>query len=205
MMLLHSSSMSTSILFRRSSAAITCSQMSRLNSLSACIAWTICDSTRPPISRTFDETRFRSASNWLDRCLSDMSYSLVLLVDGLAEAACDVVLGFLADRLDEDLFGVAELDQLAKVHIGSVVRTAGRLLHVVGHDHHRVIALQFGDQFLDTARRNRVECGTRFVEQQHFRTDCDAARDTQALLLTAGQAVAALAQLVLHFVPQRGL
>src|SRR5579864_2647100 len=188
MMLLHSSSISTSIVFRRASAVITCSARSRSKLLSASIALTICDSTRPPISSTFDETRFRSASNWLERCLSDMSCSLCSLrcaVSGLAEAAGDVVFRFLADRLDEDLFGVAEFDQFAKVHIGSVVRTARRLLHVVGDDHHGVVAFQLGDQFFDTAGRDGIERRARFIEEQHFRADRDPAGDAQTLLLAA--------------------
>src|SRR5690349_867073 len=147
MMLLHSSSISTSIWFRRSSAAITWSAIPMSNSFSAFIAATICASTRPPISSTFEDTAFRSASNWLDRCLSDMSYSLSSCAQRLAEAARDVVFRFLADRLDEDLFGVAEFDQFAQVHIGSVVRTTRRLLHVVRDDHHRIVALELRDQF----------------------------------------------------------
>ena len=59
-------------LLRRRSPARRCRGRT---SLSACIALTICDSTRPPISSTFEDTAFRSASNWLDRCLSDMSCS----------------------------------------------------------------------------------------------------------------------------------
>src|SRR6185312_3967490 len=104
---------------------------------------------------TFEDTAFRSASNWLDRCLSVMSYSLSSCAQRLAETARDVVFRFLADRLDEDFLGVAEFDQLTQVHIRSVVRTTRRLLHVVRDDHHRIVALQFGDQFFDAPRRNR--------------------------------------------------
>src|SRR6478752_4087703 len=158
MMLLHSSSISTSIVFRRTSAAITWSATPMSNVFNACIAWMICDSTRPPISSTFDDTALRSASNWLDRCLSDMycSYS-PFLSGGLAEPSGDVVFRFLAGGLDEDLFGVAEFDQLAEVHIGSVVGTTRRLLHVVRDDHDRVVVLQLSNQLFDAARRNRVE------------------------------------------------
>src|SRR6266702_7162062 len=123
MMLLHSSSISTSMVFRRVSARITASTISMSNVLSACMALIICDSTRPPISSTFEDTAFRSASNWLDRCLSDMSYSLSSCAQRLAETARDVVFRFLAERLDEDFLGVAEFDQLTQVHIRSVVRT----------------------------------------------------------------------------------
>jgi len=32
----------------------------------------ICDSTSPPISSSLVESRFSAASNWLERCLSDI-------------------------------------------------------------------------------------------------------------------------------------
>ncbi len=75
----------------------------------------------------------------------------------------------------------------------------------MGHDHHGVLVLQFRDQFLDAAGRDRVQRRARLVEQQHLGADRDAARDAQPLLLAAGQAVARLVQLVLGLVPQRGL
>jgi hypothetical protein len=48
--------------------------------------------------------------------------------------------------------------------------------------------LEFVDQFLDLAGRDRVQRRAGLVEQQHLGLDGDAARDAQALLLTAGQA-----------------
>src|SRR3546814_2514666 len=51
-----------------------------------------------------------------------------------AEAPGNVVFGFLAAGLDEDLVGFAEFHQLAQVHVGGVVGTARGLLHVVRHD-----------------------------------------------------------------------
>src|SRR5262245_45199676 len=93
----------------------------------------------------------------------------------LAEAAGDVVLGFLAGRLDEDRVGRAVLDQLAEVHVGGEVGDARRLLHVVGDDHDRVVVLQLVDQLFDARGGDRVERRARLVEQQHFRLDGDAA------------------------------
>ena len=43
--------------------------------------------------------------------------------------------------------------------------------------------------------RNRVQCRSRFVQQQYFRLDRDCARNAQTLLLAAREAVAALFQL----------
>src|SRR4051794_21823357 len=65
----------------------------------------------------------------------------------LAELAADVVLGFLALRVREDLLGLGDLDQAAGPaggldveERGEVARAAG-LLHVVGDDHDRVAPL----------------------------------------------------------------
>src|SRR5690606_5230631 len=74
-----------------------------------------------------------------------------------AEAARDVVFRFLAGGLDEDLVGLAVFHEFAQVHVGGVVGAAGRLLHVVGHDDHGVVGLEFGDQLFDLGGRNRIE------------------------------------------------
>src|SRR5512147_2318826 len=151
-------------------------------------------STTPPIERTPLLIVSISASNCLYVC------SLIAVLPGgrgrrssptgiarSAEATGDVVLGFLPLRLEEELVGRAELDQFAQVHVGSEIRHAGRLLHVVGDDRDRVILLQLADQLLDLRRRNGVECRGRLVEQQHLGLDRDRARDAQALLLPAGE------------------
>src|SRR5712692_9461109 len=121
------------------------------------------------------------------------------------EPAGDVVLSLLFLRLDEDLVGDTKLHQLAQIHIGSVVRNARRLLHVVGDDHDGVVVLQLVHQLLDATRRDRVERRGRLVQEQHLGFDRDAARDAQALLLAAREARAALLELALHLVPQRRL
>ena len=74
-----------------------------------------------------------------------------------AEPPRNVVLGLLLDRVDEDLLGVAVLDQLAQVEEGGVVRDSRGLLHVVGHDDLRVLGLEVLHQFLDAHRGDRVE------------------------------------------------
>src|SRR5207342_622709 len=75
--------------------------------------------------------------------------------------AGDVVLGLLLGRLREDGFGRSVFDQVAQVHEGGEVGDARGLLHVVGDDRDRVVLLQFLDQLLDTAGRNRIERGSR--------------------------------------------
>jgi hypothetical protein len=74
----------------------------------------------------------------------------------------------------------------------------------VGDDGDGVVGLQFVDQFLDLRRRNRIERGGRFVEQDHFGLCRHGARDAKPLLLAAGQAQAGFLQLVLDLVPKRG-
>ena len=86
-----------------------------------------------------------------------------------------------------------------------MVRTTRSLLHVVSNDNDGVILLQLGDQLFNAPGGNRIQRGARFIEQQHFRANSDTARNAQTLLLTAGERVAALMQLIFGFVPQCGL
>ena len=65
---------------------------------------------------------------------------------------------------------------------------------------HQHVSTQF-DADLDALLSQVLRMGG-LVEQQHFRLDGDAACDAQALLLAAGQARAALVQLVLDLIPQ---
>ena len=78
------------------------------------------------------------------------------------------------------------------------------MLHVVGDHGDGVVFFQLGYQFFDVGGGNRVECGSGLVEQHHFGLVGHGARDAQALLLAAGERVAALLELVFHFAPQRG-
>src|SRR6266404_7396388 len=121
-----------------------------------------------------------------------------------AEPAGDVVFGASYPRLGEDRLGLVDLDELAEIHEGRVVRAPRRLLHVVGDDDDAVISLQFADQLLDTLRRDRIERRGRLVEEQDFRFNRDRAGYAQTLLLAAREAESALFQLVLDLVPQRG-
>ena len=60
------------------------------------------------------------------------------------------------------------------------------------------------NQLLDFSRRHRIERRARLVHQDHFGLHGDGAGDAQALLLTTGQAHAAGAETILHFVPEGG-
>src|SRR3954454_19964319 len=125
--------------------------------------------------------------------------------DGMASAelAGDVVLGPRVLRLGEDRVRVVDLHQHAgpagalDVEEGRVVARARGLLHVVGHDHDRVVLLELGDEVLDGQRRDRVERRGGLVHEQDLGLDRRGAGDAQALLLAAGEAGAGLAQAVL--------
>jgi len=124
---------------------------------------------------------------------------------GLTKSPGNVVFRFLAFGVGEHRAGIAEFDQITEVHVGGEVGDARGLLHVVGDDDDGKFFLQFVYQFFDVRGGNRIQCGSRLIEQEHLRLDGDGAGDAQTLLLPAGQASAALFQLVLHFHPQRGL
>src|SRR3954454_5240502 len=78
------------------------------------------------------------------------------------EPAADVVLGLLLARVGEDLLGRVDLHQTPRLPRGldiekrGQVAGAARLLHVVGHDHDRVLLLELTDQILDRERGDRV-------------------------------------------------
>src|SRR6266404_613148 len=169
--------------------------------ISASTDSTIMRSARPPISATSRVSSCRSLSNALVVCSKVIS---VLPRDQIAsaEAAGDVVLGASIARRREDLVGLVEFDQLTKIHKGSAVRDAGRLLHVVGDDYDGVIGLQLVDQLLDLGGRNRIERRARFVEQNHFGAHRDRAGDAKPLLLAARKAQAVGVELVLDLGPQ---
>src|SRR5215831_14533912 len=111
-------------------------------------------STRPPIART----PLRTASISVSNCLCVCSF-IVSLPRRPARAAAverwstkspgNVVLGFLSLRLEEDVVGCAEFDELAEIHVSSEIRHARRLLHVVRDDRDRVVLFELGDELLD--------------------------------------------------------
>src|ERR1035437_4962671 len=79
-----------------------------------------------------------------------------------------------------------------------------RLLQIMRHDDHGEFPLQLDEKLLDPLRRDRVERRAGFVEQQHFRIVRQRARDAEPLLLPAGEPRRALAETVLHLIPERG-
>ena len=120
-----------------------------------------------------------------------------------AKAAGDVVLGLLPLGLDEDFISLAELNHLAQIHVGRVIRYAGSLLHVVGHDRHGVVGLQLMNELFNLCRRDRIQGGCGLIQQNHGRLDRDRAGNAEPLLLPAGKGKAALIELVFHLAPER--
>src|SRR4029077_18328783 len=59
------------------------------------------------------------------------------------ETAGDVVLGQFLLGIGEDPVSRPHLDQIAEMEIPGALRYARRLLHVVGHDHDRIVGAQF--------------------------------------------------------------
>ena len=99
---------------------------------------------------------------------------------------------------------VAVLDQRAQQEEGGLVGNTGGLLHVVGHDDHRVILFQLVHQILDAQGAARIQSTGGLIHQQHVRLHRQRAGDAQALLLAAGKAQRTLLQPVLHLVPDGG-
>src|SRR5215204_1089459 len=148
-----------------------------------------------------------ASSSW--NCKRVVSDTLARLPD----LAGDVGLRAGVGRVREDLLGVVELhDAPAAVLLvveldgeeRGLVRDPCRLLHVVGHDHDRILLLEVDHEVLDLAGRDRVECRARLVHQDHVGLDGEAARDAEALLLAARHAEGVRLQAVLDLVPQCG-
>src|SRR6185503_2543418 len=128
----------------------------------------------------------------------------------LAKPARYVALCALVRGLREDLLRLVVLDEhavptrlraLEREERGHV-RDPGRLLHVMGDDHERVLVLQLVDQVLDLRGRDRIQRRSRLVEQDDVRLDSDRPRYAEALLLAAGEAEGALLEAVLDLVPE---
>src|SRR4029079_6933420 len=81
---------------------------------------------------------------------TDLIVSLSLAgLPGLAEPSGDVVLRDLLTGIGEDLLGAVVLHEPSEHEERGELRHASRLLHVVGDDHDREVALQLVDQLFD--------------------------------------------------------
>src|SRR5215470_19306874 len=70
------------------------------------------------------------------------------------EATGDVVFGLFFTGVSEDFHRWPELDEFAQVKERREIGNAARLLHVVSHNHNRVLHFKSLDQFLDLCRGN---------------------------------------------------
>src|SRR6185437_3762169 len=85
-----------------------------------------------------------------------------------AEASGDVVFGLSLLGMGEDRFRLVELDKLAQIHEGGIVRAPRRLLHIVRDDDDAIVGFELGDQLLDALGGDRVERRGGLVEQQNL-------------------------------------
>src|SRR5215217_9294075 len=79
----------------------------------------------------------------------------------LPKSAGDVILSQLFIGGGEYLLSRVYFDQLAEEEEGRRVGNARRLLHVVRHDHDRVLLFQIEDQLLNLRGCDWVECRSR--------------------------------------------
>ena len=104
-------------------------------------------------------------------------------------------------RRGENRFGISEFNQLAQQKKPGMIGHPRGLLHVMGDDHHRTLILETKHQLLDLGGGNRIQGRARFIQKQNFRIDSQRARNTEPLLLAAGERIRRIVQLVLHFIP----
>src|SRR5437016_9241388 len=147
------------------------------------------------LPRTRTSSCRRSSSRW-----KPLRLALMLMPIGasmcssrrLAKAPRNIVYRPSLRRIGEDLRGLTVLHQppdsvfLRKHESGEVTHPRG-LLHIMGHDRDREIALQLADQLLDAVRRDRIQRRTWLVHQDDLRLHRKRPRDAQPLLLTTRQ------------------
>src|SRR5829696_334810 len=188
----------------RSSSAITM----LASSTSRC--WTV-SSARSSASTTMSRPPSACCSSF-----ASSSWKCVRAVSGtlLPDLPGHVRLGTGVAWVGEDLLGVVELDDTPRAVLlvvqldgeeGGLVGHPRRLLHVVRDDHDGVLLLELHHQVLDLPGGDRVERRAGLVHQDHIGVDGQAARDAEALLLTAGHAERVCLEAVLDLVPQRTL
>ena len=96
---------------------------------------------------------------------------------------------------------LAVLHELAEQEKRGGVRNTDGLLHVVGHDDDRVLLAQLRGQVFNLGGGDGVERTRRLVHQKHLRLDGKRPRDTEPLLLAAGEAERIFLEPVLDLVP----
>src|SRR3954471_22345239 len=193
-----SASASSASIFLSSSTAWRSPSQSRF--IRQRIASRIACSARPPIWLTIARSWFSSSS----KALSVWECPVAIWISS-AVAAGNVVPRPLDSGIGEDLRRVVELDEVAEVEEGGLLRDPRRLLHVVGDDDDGEAIAHLVEQLLDLGCRDRVERRGRLVEQDDVGLHRDGARDAQPLLLPAGKRQRAGIELVLHLVPESRL
>ena len=110
--------------------------------------------------------RLPCASVWCGSLRSEAAAPTRLA--GSAEAPRDVVACATVGWGCEDLFSLAELDELAVEEEGDAIRQAARLREAMGHDYLCEIRPESDELMLDERSRARVERGAWLVEQDRL-------------------------------------
>src|SRR6185369_3351721 len=141
------------------------------------IASPIACSASPPIWLMSARRRSRSSSKAFSVCSR-----LCCIRRSSAVTAGNIVPRALLARVGENLAGRTELDQLTQMEEAGALGHPRSLLHVMGDDQDRVALAKLLDQLFDLRGGDRVEGGSRLVEQDDLRLHRDRPRNAQALL-----------------------
>gem|GEM_PF-4751703 len=104
------------------------------------------------------------------------------------ELSCEILSCTFVLRIGKYFMGRSRFDDFTQVHVNNIIREAFGLAQGMGHNHGRVLLLQFDQAAFDILRRDRVQRGGGFVAEDNFRFDGQAAGEAEALLLPDGEA-----------------
>src|SRR4030095_9477755 len=101
------------------------------------------------------------------------------------ETAGHIVFRLLFRRVGENLRRGVVLDEFAQVEEGGIIRNAGGLLHIVGHNDDGEFPLQVENQVFHFGRGEGVQRRGRLIHQNDFGLDRDGAGDEHGPLVSA--------------------
>src|SRR5215203_958495 len=143
----HSSSILTSRTLISISLAATSDARSPCRSTRAWQAFAIISSTRDDWSRISRSNNSRSRSKCFDIFVSQTKFDFEQNKNRIIspEPPGNIIFSLLTNRVREQLVRRSGLDQFALVKERRLIRHAGRLLHIVRHNHNGVLVSQLKD------------------------------------------------------------
>src|ERR1700694_5574088 len=93
----------------------------------------------------------------------NLALTVALALHPSTKSSGDVILGSLFRRIGKYLRSPSKFNQSPEIKEGGVIGATAGLLHVVRHDHDRVLRFELVDQLLDLCGRDRIERRTRLV------------------------------------------